>query len=125
RARGKIINAQGIALADAQETGDTLKFLRTYPLKDKYAHVVGFKPVNLGATALEKLNNDFLVGTSDKQAADRIAGLFTGKEVAGGNVLLTLSKATQDTAYQALGTNKLGIKNGAAIALDPATGKIL
>jgi penicillin-binding protein A len=94
RARGKIINAQGVAIADAQETGDTLKFLRTYPLKDKYAHVVGFKPVNLGATNLEKLNNDFLTGTSDKQAADRIAGLFTGKDPAGGNVLLTLSQAT-------------------------------
>jgi peptidoglycan glycosyltransferase len=125
RARGKIINAQGIAIADAQETGDTLKFLRTYPLKDKYAHVVGFKPVNLGATSLEKLNNDFLVGTSDKQAADRIAGLFTGKEVAGGNVLLTLSQAGQETAYTQLGTNKLKVKSGAVVALNPETGAVL
>jgi peptidoglycan glycosyltransferase len=125
RARGKIINAQGIAIADAQETGDTLKFLRTYPLKDKYAHVVGFKPVNLGATNLEKLNNDFLVGTSDKQAADRIAGLFTGKDVAGGNVLLTLSQATQESAYSQLGTNKVKAKSGAVVALNPETGAVL
>ncbi|GAA1546962.1 D,D-transpeptidase PbpA [Dactylosporangium maewongense] len=125
RARGKIINAQGIAIADSQETGDTLKFLRTYPLKDKYAHVIGFKPVNLGATNLEKLNNDFLIGTSDKQAADRIAGLFTGKDPAGGNVLLTLSQATQEAAYTQLGNNKKGVKSGAVVAMDPATGAIL
>ncbi len=125
RARGKIINAQGIAVADAQETGDTLKFLRTYPLKDKYAHVIGFKPVNLGATSLEKLNNEFLTGTSDKQAADRIAGMFTGKDPAGGNVLLTLSQATQDAAYTQLGNNKKGVKSGAVVALNPETGAVL
>ncbi|MFC5005275.1 peptidoglycan D,D-transpeptidase FtsI family protein [Dactylosporangium cerinum] len=125
RARGKIINAQGVAIADSQETGDTLKFLRTYPLKDKYAHVLGFKPVNLGATGLEKLNNDFLIGTSDKQAADRIAGLFTGKDPAGGNVLLTLSQATQEAAYTQLGNNKKGVKSGAVVALDPSTGAVL
>lgn len=124
-ARGKIVNAQGIAVADAQETGDSLKFLRTYPLKDQYAHVIGFKPVNLGATSLEKLNNDFLTGTSDKQAADRIAGLFTGKEPAGGNVLLTISKTAQETAYTQLGTNKLKVKSGAVVALDPTTGAVL
>ncbi|WP_433212595.1 peptidoglycan D,D-transpeptidase FtsI family protein [Dactylosporangium sp. CS-047395] len=125
RPRGKIVDDKGNVLADSTVTQDSLKYLRTYPLNQEYAAVLGYKPVNLGATKLEKLNNDFLIGTSDKQAADRIAGMFTGKEPAGGNVLLTLSKATQDTAYQALGTNKLGIKKGAAIALDPTTGKIL
>ncbi|WP_238009709.1 penicillin-binding transpeptidase domain-containing protein [Dactylosporangium sp. AC04546] len=125
RARGKIVNAQGIAVADAQETGDSLKFLRTYPLKDQYAHVLGYKPVNLAATSLEKLNNDFLVGTSDKQAADRIAGLFTGEKPAGGNVLLTISKSAQETAYTQLGNNKLKVKSGAVVALDPSTGAVL
>ncbi|MGI5246376.1 peptidoglycan D,D-transpeptidase FtsI family protein [Dactylosporangium sp. CA-139066] len=125
RPRGKIADAKGTVLADSQATGDSLKYLRTYPGKDEYAHVLGYKPVNLGATGLEKLNNDFLTGTSDKQAADRIAGMFTGKEPAGGNVLLTLSKATQDTAYQALGTNKLKVKSGAVVAMDPNTGAVL
>jgi peptidoglycan glycosyltransferase len=125
RPRGKFADAKGTVLADAQATGDSLKYLRTYPLKEEYAHVLGYKPVNLAATGLEKLNNDFLIGTSDKQAADRLAGLFTGEEPAGGNVLLTISKATQDTAYQALGTNKLKAKSGAIIALDPATGMVL
>ncbi|MFI5913979.1 peptidoglycan D,D-transpeptidase FtsI family protein [Dactylosporangium sp. NPDC051541] len=125
RPRGKIVDAKGNVLADAQATGDSLKYLRTYPLNAEYASVLGYKPVNLASTKLEKLNNDFLVGTSDKQAADRIAGMFTGKEPAGGNVLLTLSKAAQDSAYKELGANKLGIKKGAAIALDPTNGQIL
>jgi peptidoglycan glycosyltransferase len=125
RPRGKFADAKGTVLADSQATGDSLKYLRTYPLKDEYAHVLGYKPLNLASTNLEKLNNDFLVGTSDKQAADRIAGMFTGEEPSGGNVLLTISKATQDTAYQALGTNKNKAKSGAIVALDPATGAIL
>src|SRR6185369_8397631 len=105
--------------------GDSLKYLRTYPGGKEYAHVIGYKPVNLGATSLEKLNNDFLIGTSDKQAADRIAGLFTGKDVAGGNVLLTLSQAAQETAYTQLGTNKVKAKSGAVVALNPETGAVL
>ena len=125
RPRGKFADAKGSVLADSQPTGDSLKYLRTYPGKDEYAHVLGYKPVNLAATSLEKLNNDFLIGTSDKQAADRIAGMFTGKEPAGGNVLLTLSKSAQDTAYQALGNNKLKVKSGAIVAMDPSTGQIL
>ncbi|MEV8516125.1 penicillin-binding protein 2 [Dactylosporangium sp. NPDC051484] len=126
RPRGKIADAKGTVLADAQSTGNSLKYLRTYPLKEEYAHVLGYKPVTpMVATGLERLNNDFLVGTSDKQAADRIARLFTGKEPAGGNVLLTISKATQDTAYQALGNNRLKAKSGAVVAMDPSTGAIL
>ncbi|GAA2368517.1 peptidoglycan D,D-transpeptidase FtsI family protein [Dactylosporangium salmoneum] len=123
--RGKIADAKGTVLADAQLTGDSLKYLRTYPLKDEYAHLLGYKPVNLASTNLEKLNNDFLTGTSDKQAVDRLTGMFTGKEPAGGNVLLTISKAAQDTAYQALGTNKLKVPSGAIVAMDPNTGGLL
>ena len=125
RPRGKIINAQGVAVADAQETGDSLKYLRVYPFKEQYAHIVGFKPVNLAATDIEKLDNDFLIGESDKQAADRIAGMFTGKKPAGGNVLLTLSKSTQEKAYAELVNNRNRVPRGAVVALDPTTGALL
>jgi len=51
RPRGKIADAKGTVLADSQATGDSLKYQRTYPGKDEYAQVLGYKPVNLAATA--------------------------------------------------------------------------
>jgi peptidoglycan glycosyltransferase len=125
RPRGKIINAQGVAVADSQQATGNLKYLRVYPFKDEYAHVLGYKPVNLGATDLERLQNKFLAGESAAQAGDRLFGWFTGKQPAGGNVILTLSKAAQDTAYQQLLHNQKGVPKGAVVALDPATGALL
>jgi peptidoglycan glycosyltransferase len=125
RARGNIINAKGNAVAKSQETNDSLKYLRVYPYKDAYAHIVGHKPVNLAATDVEKLQNLFLIGQADSQVGDRIAAMFTGKQPAGGNVLLTLSEAAQATAYDQLNKNQKGAKKGAVVMLDPATGALL
>jgi peptidoglycan glycosyltransferase len=124
-ARGKIINAQGVAIADSQVTTDSLKYLRIYPSKDLYAHIVGYRAVNLTPTALERLQDQFLNGNSDSQAADRITALITGKQAAGGNVLLTLDKATQETAYDQLIHNNNHSTQGAIVALDPTTGAML
>jgi peptidoglycan glycosyltransferase len=125
RARGKLINAQGEAIADSQATTDSLKFLRVYPYKESYAHLTGYKPVNLAPTDLEKLQNLFLAGEADSQVGDRITAMFTGKQPAGGNVLLTLSKAGQQTAWNELTHNQKGVQKGAVVMLDPQTGAIL
>jgi penicillin-binding protein A len=125
RARGKIINAQGEAVAQSQATADSLKFLRVYPYKEPYAQIVGYKPVNLAPTNVEKLQNLFLAGEADSQIGDRITAMFTGKQPAGGNVLLTLSKAAQSTAYQELTHNASKVGKGAAVLLDPTTGALL
>jgi peptidoglycan glycosyltransferase len=125
RARGEIINAQGKNVAFSQPTGDSLKFLRVYPFKQQYAQILGYKPVNLAPTGLEKLQNLFLAGEADAQIGDRITAMFTGKQPAGGNVLLTLSEATQATAYDQLTHNQKGVPKGAIVALDPQTGALL
>ncbi|WP_433345979.1 peptidoglycan D,D-transpeptidase FtsI family protein [Micromonospora sp. CA-111912] len=123
RKRGNI-EAGGTALATSKETGGKLRFLRTYPGGEKYAHVLGYKPVNLGDTGIERVENDFLAGTSDALIANRIKDMFTGDETGGGNVLLTLSKRAQDAAYNGLADNEVGAKKGAAIAFDPRTGAV-
>ncbi|MGK5737636.1 peptidoglycan D,D-transpeptidase FtsI family protein [Micromonospora sp. URMC 103] len=123
RKRGNI-EAGGTALATSKETDGKLKFLRTYPGGAEYAHVLGYKPVNLADTGIERIENDFLAGTSDQLIGDRIKDMFTGDQTGGGNVLLTLSKKAQDVAYNQLRNNELGVKRGAAIAIDPRTGAV-
>ncbi|MEH1164810.1 penicillin-binding protein 2 [Micromonospora sp. CPCC 205539] len=123
RKRGNI-EAGGTALATSKETTGQLKFQRTYPGGAKYAHVLGYKPVNLSDTGVERVENDFLAGTSDQLIGDRFKDMFTGDQTAGGNVLLTLSKRAQDTAYDLLRTNQVDAKRGAAIAIDPRTGAV-
>ncbi|RKF27483.1 peptidoglycan D,D-transpeptidase FtsI family protein [Micromonospora globbae] len=123
RKRGNI-EAGGRALATSKETTGELKYLRTYPDGAKYAHVLGYKPVNLAATGIERIENDFLAGTSDQLIGDRIKDMFTGDQTGGGNVLLTLSNKAQDAAYDGLRNNDLGVKRGAAVAIDPRTGAL-
>ncbi len=123
RKRGNI-EAGGIAVATSKDSGGKLKFLRTYPKGEIYAHVLGYKPVNLGDIGIERSENDFLAGTSDQLFADRVRDLFTGDQTAGGNVLLTVSPRAQETAFKELADNRVGAVKGAAVAIDPRTGAI-
>ncbi|PZF85077.1 peptidoglycan D,D-transpeptidase FtsI family protein [Micromonospora deserti] len=123
RKRGNI-EAGGTAVATSKETSGELKYLRTYPGGARYAHVLGYKPVNLADTGIEKSENDFLAGTSDQLIANRVKDMFTGDQTGGGNVLLTLSKQAQNTAYEQLRNNQEGVTKGAAIAIDPRTGAV-
>ncbi|GGM01782.1 MULTISPECIES: peptidoglycan D,D-transpeptidase FtsI family protein [Micromonospora] len=123
RRRGNI-EAGGTALATSKATDGNLKYLRTYPAGAQYAHVLGYKPVNLGDTGIERLENDFLAGTSDQLIANRVKDMFTGDESGGGNVLLTLSRQAQKAAYEGLRENRNNVSKGAAIAIDPRTGAV-
>ncbi|KAB1934556.1 penicillin-binding protein 2 [Micromonospora sp. ALFpr18c] len=123
RKRGNI-EAGGTAVATSKETTGKLKFQRTYPGGAKYAHVLGYKPVNLADQGIEQVENDFLAGTSDQLIGDRFKDMFTGDETGGGNVLLTLSRRAQDVAYDQLRNNQVGAKRGAAVAIDPRTGAV-
>ncbi|KXK61800.1 peptidoglycan glycosyltransferase [Micromonospora rosaria] len=123
RRRGNI-EAGGTALATSKATEGNLKYLRTYPAGAQYAHAIGYKPVNLGDTGIERLENEFLAGTSDQLIANRVKDMFTGDESGGGNVLLSLSRQAQKAAYDGLRNNRNGASRGAAIALDPRTGAV-
>ncbi len=124
RQRGAIV-IDGQSAAASTVTKDTLKYLRRYPMGPAYAPVVGYRPVVLGATGVERMENAFLDGTAESFTVDRVFEAFTGKEAKGGNVVLTIRKQVQDTAYQALLNNTTGSQVGAVVALDPTTGAIL
>jgi peptidoglycan glycosyltransferase len=86
--------------------------------------VVGYKPVNGAAVGIERSEDEFLAGTSDKLFADRLSDMFTGDNSSGGNVVLTLSSRAQQTAWKELTGNQRGVDKGAAVAIDPRTGAI-
>ncbi|NES15903.1 MULTISPECIES: penicillin-binding protein 2 [Micromonospora] len=123
RKRGNI-EVGGTAYAISKDTGGKLRFLRTYPGGAEYAHVLGYQPVNGTSTGIERTENQFLAGTSDQLIGDRVKDMFTGNKTGGGNVLLTLSKRAQDTAFKQLRDNQVGATRGAAIAIDPRTGAV-
>lgn len=125
RERGLILVGQDAqAVTGNEDTGDWLRYRRTYPLPERYAHVVGYRPVNLGATGIEQFENDFLAGTSGKLFVDRLRDLFTGDQTPGGNVVTTLSGPAQQTAVEELSNNRAGTNKGAVVALDPRTGAV-
>jgi peptidoglycan glycosyltransferase len=123
RPRG-VIEADGEALAENKATDGTLKYLRVYPDKQPYAHVVGYKPVNNAETGIERSEDEFLAGTSDKLFADRLSDMFTGDNTGGGNVVLSLNTRAQQVAWEELTGNERGVEKGAAVAINPRTGAV-
>jgi peptidoglycan glycosyltransferase len=125
RQRGVIADENGAVLAKSVATKGNLKYLRTYPLGAAFAPITGYRPVNMAATGVEQAENDYLSGNSDAQALDRFWDLFSDTKKPGGNVYTTINKSVQQTAYDDLVHNGIGVKEAAAVALDPSTGKIL
>ncbi len=64
RPRG-VIEVDGEALAQSKPTDGRLKYLREYPYKEMYAHVIGYKPVNGAEVGVERAEDEFLSGESD------------------------------------------------------------
>ncbi|GGM78106.1 penicillin-binding protein A [Longimycelium tulufanense] len=121
RQRGKII-AAGQPLADAKETNDRLKYLRTYPQGPMYAHVTGFYSPQYGGRGLEWAENEVLNGSDDRLFVRRLSDLITGRDPRGGNVETTIDPKVQQAAYEAMTAKNF---KGAVVALDPKTGAVL
>ena len=119
RERGPII-VGGDPIAQSVETKDSLVYQREYSDGPLYGHVTGFYSSIYGRTYLEESENSILAGTDDRLFVRRVIDLATGREPSGGSVLLTIDARAQKAADKALGN-----KVGAAVALDPKTGRIL
>ncbi|MFE7214285.1 peptidoglycan D,D-transpeptidase FtsI family protein [Streptomyces sp. NPDC057611] len=99
-----------------------LKYKRTYKNGPMWAPVTGFTSQAFGATQLESIEDGILTGNDDRLFFRNTLDMITGKPKQGGNVVTTLNEAAQKAAFN--GLKKVGGK-GAAVALDPSTGKIL
>ena len=123
--RGPILVGEGraqIPVAASKPTPqERLKYLRTYPGGPTYAHVTGFNSLVYGHPAgIERSENDVLTGLGDEFFVSRLSDSFTGRQRAGGRVVLTINPAAQTAAAKALGGNR-----GSVVALDPKTGAVL
>ncbi len=114
--RGKILSSDGQVLAETQTDEDGNE-TRVYPFGSLFAHVVGHSSV--GKTGLESLGNFYLL-SSHVNLLEQIVKEISGQKNLGDNIITTLDVELQQAAYEALGD-----RNGAVIALDPDTGKIL
>lgn len=119
RQRGPILVGAD-PVARSVETGNTLRYLRTYSEGPLYAPVTGFYSIVYGATGLERQENRVLTGKSDLFFVDRAEQLFAGRQPRGGAVTTTIDAGAQQAAFDGLRG-----KVGAVVAIEPATGRIL
>ena len=114
--RGSILSADGSVLArtDVSETGEET---RVYPYANVFSHVIGYS--SNGKSGLESSCNKDLL-SSHASVLTQIRDEAENEKMRGDTVVVTLNAALQNAAYEALGSY-----NGAVVALEPDTGKIL
>ncbi|MER5743892.1 peptidoglycan D,D-transpeptidase FtsI family protein [Streptomyces sp. NPDC002225] len=115
---GDIIVAGSPVTGSKRTVGSDLAYKRTYKQGELYAAVTGYGSQAYRSTQLEGIYSDVLDGTDDR--LKNPLGALTRKQEEPGDVLTTIDPDVQKAAYEALGDDK-----GAAVAIDPATGRIL
>ncbi|MGW7258083.1 peptidoglycan D,D-transpeptidase FtsI family protein [Streptomyces sp. NPDC054834] len=115
---GNIIVAGESITGSARTKGGDLAYKRTYKDGKLYAAVTGYASQAYAPTQLEGIYQELLNGTDNRLKT--VMDTVTGKRADPGDVITTIDPDVQKAAYSALGDNK-----GAAVAIDPKTGKIL
>ncbi|MET7455624.1 penicillin-binding transpeptidase domain-containing protein [Streptomyces sp. NPDC005574] len=115
---GNIIVAGKAITGSARTKSGDLAYRRTYTDGKLYAAVTGYASQSYAPTQLEGIYQKLLDGTDTqlKTAMDTV----TGERASPGDVITTIDPDVQKAAYDALGDKK-----GAAVAIDPKTGRIL
>jgi penicillin-binding protein A len=125
--RGKILAANGktVFAGNRKVRKKTLGrtwYLRTYPTGELAARPVGYSTIERSRSGLEESMNDYLTGSNANldtlfnNTLDKLKGITQR----GNNVVTTIDANAQRVAQTALAG-----KCGAAVALDPTTGKVL
>ncbi|HEX2700125.1 MAG TPA: penicillin-binding transpeptidase domain-containing protein [Acidimicrobiales bacterium] len=117
RERGVIQTADGAIVAQSVPSNDDFERLRQYPEGALFAHVGGYFSFTYGTEGVERTFNADLAGRS--VGLKKLTDLVTDRTRTG-NVTLTLSKALQQVARDALGN-----RTGAVVALNPTDGAVL
>ncbi|MBO0845946.1 MAG: penicillin-binding protein 2 [Nocardioides sp.] len=113
----------GTVIAESVPSHDQYNFQRRYPLPYMYAPLTGWYTFG-NQTALERTQNNFLSGEDDRLFVNRLVDLVNGNATKGGNILLTINPAAQREAFDGLAALGPDVQ-GAVVALQPDTGKIL
>ena len=119
--RGKIIAGDGhtvLATNVVKKVGDATLYLRRYPTGRLFSNVIGYSTQARSRTGLERSQNDYL--TAANAGLDTLVNRLSGSTVKGNDLHLTMRPGAQYLAERALAG-----RCGAAVALDPRTGRIL
>ena len=122
--RGSILDRNGKPIVTSKRNEKGTQD-RTYTNGEAYAHVTGYSSYKYGKTGVELKYNDILQGRNFMYnvfggMTKNIGDIITKKEKRGNDVCLTIDKAAQEAAYEAMGTDKGGVA-----AINPKTGEII
>ncbi|WP_405588973.1 penicillin-binding transpeptidase domain-containing protein [Streptomyces sp. NBC_01092] len=117
--RGDIL-VDGEAVTGSHDTGEHLRYERTYTNGPMFAPVTGFASQEYGTTLLEHSEDGVLAGTDPLLSPFALMNGVARDRYPGGDVVTTLRKAAQEAAYEGLAGRK-----GAVAAIEPSTGRIL
>ncbi len=122
--RGLIYAADGTLLAArrAQKGDGQTYYFRRYPAGDLAAQIVGYSTQSRARAGLERSLNDYLTASNSHltTVVRRTLDKLKGSTVTGNNLVLTIRPNAQRAAVDALGHNC-----GAAVAIEPSTGRVL
>ncbi|MFJ4223514.1 peptidoglycan D,D-transpeptidase FtsI family protein [Microbacterium sp. NPDC089695] len=118
--RGPIL-VDDVAIASSTPSNDRYQFQRVYADGAMWEPVTGyFNPALQSATGIESALNADLSGTGSSAFFAEIERILSGQPQTGFGVALSLDTAVQQAAYDAL----QGLQ-GAVVAIEPSTGRIL
>jgi penicillin-binding protein A len=122
--RGNIYAADGSLVARnvRRRVGGQTLYFRRYPKGPLFAHPVGYSTQARSRSGLEQSHNDYLTGSNTNLATllDTTLDKLRGSTIEGNDLILTLRPRPQRVALDALAG-----QCGAAVALEPKTGKML
>jgi peptidoglycan glycosyltransferase len=117
--RGDIL-VEGRPVTGSKDTGQLLRYERTYTDGPLYAPVTGHASQTYGTTLVEDAEDAVLSGTSPRLSPlPPWSGLGPGRRP-GGRVATTIRAALQQAAYRGLAGRR-----GAVVALEPSSGRVL
>ncbi|CAB4713325.1 MAG: penicillin-binding protein 2 [Actinobacteria bacterium] len=132
RERGAILVGRD-PIAESVPSDDRYDFQRQYAKPLMYAHITGwFNYYNAQSGSctscqqrVEQTENDVLAGNDGRLFVNRLVDLLSNQESKGGNVQLTIDPAAQQAAFDGLRSVVGPSGQGAVVALEPRTGKVL
>lgn len=117
--RGDVL-VDGRPVTGSRDSGQLLRFERTYLNGPLYAPVTGYSSQTYGTSFVERAEDAVLSGTDPGLSAFPLWYDLTRGRPGGGNAATTIRAGMQEAAYAGLAG-----KRGAVAAVEPATGKIL
>lgn len=117
--RGDIL-VDGRPVTGSRDSGQLLRYERTYTDGPLYAPVTGFSSQTYGTSFVERAEDAVLSGTDPGLSVFPLWYDLSRGRPGGGDAATTLRAAVQQAAYRGLGG-----KRGAVAAIEPATGRIL